>query len=105
MTIEPLACSASATATVPTTSRFGYYTPGNRADTTSCSSVIGTANNEPDGQPDHDGRDQLRPRLRAFGLYTSWQNFTAHQQPDVYSEDALNKSYDADSRARCASTR
>ncbi|MEA2709427.1 MAG: large repetitive protein, partial [Phycisphaerales bacterium] len=97
VTIESLAVFGVGSATVPTF-RFGHYTPGNPNDTSELLKVIGnTANNLNNSQsvnPNIIGQTSFDPGAGAFGLYTFWQNFSG--APTVFSEDALNKTYDAD---------
>jgi fibronectin type 3 domain-containing protein len=89
--IESLAVFGVGNATIPTF-HFGYYKPGNRQDTTPLFKSVGTAQSQT-VDPQVIGATTFDPGENPFGIYTWWQNF--QQQPTVYSEDALNKSYDA----------
>ncbi|MEO6435846.1 MAG: Ig-like domain-containing protein, partial [Tepidisphaeraceae bacterium] len=93
VTIETLAVFGVGDSTIPTF-RFGYYTPGNKNDTTELLKVVGV-NNSQSVNPTVQGVTSFDPGSSPFGLYSYWQRFTATGSPTVYSEDRLNQAYDA----------
>jgi fibronectin type 3 domain-containing protein len=92
VTIEPLSVFGVGDSNIPTF-RFGYYTPGNKNDTTELLNVVGVSNSQ-SVNPFINGATSFDPGSGAFGLYAYWQKFTLTNGPTVYSEDRLNQTYD-----------
>jgi len=71
VTIEPLASFGVGHATYPTT-RFGYYTPGNRFDRNELFTIAGTGAATQTVNPNLNGSTTFDPGSKAFGLYALW---------------------------------
>ena len=100
VTITPIAVFGVSSSTTPTV-RFGYYTPGNRNDTSELLTVSGSANSQT-VNPGYSGVTSFDPGSAAFGLYANFVSMypSVYNVPGgtwAYSEDSLNAAYDPNS--------